>query len=282
MSSSHGGAGQELPNAESLPVPGVVEGELLPLGAGVDLDLVARLYRIKPEDTPGSGTPKHDVVLNAIRANPGLLIAAYVNEHRAARTDSMTGLLNRQAFHERFLGLSESQLAVSGIFALMILDVDGFKTVNEKSGYAEGDRLLKALARKLRAADLLFRIGGDEYAALLVDGEPEEGKALLSPEERLSIVEQRMVQDAREVFAEEFPKHPRLDLSIGSVARSEELGPDVTPQVMFALANGALKLVKKANVKEARKRAKLRVRTGRFIGRTGYIISSDYDPRIMP
>jgi diguanylate cyclase (GGDEF)-like protein len=92
---------------------------------------------------------------------------------QAAATDPLTGLLNRRAFAERF----GQELAVarrSGRpFALILLDVDQFKTINDQHGHSAGDAVLLALGGALggavREVDAVARIGGDEFALLLRD-----------------------------------------------------------------------------------------------------------------
>ncbi len=90
-----------------------------------------------------------------------------------ATTDQLTGLLNRRQYLER----SERELHRSQRYGsplcLLILDVDHFKTVNDAFGHAMGDKVLERLARacqgELRESDLLGRIGGEEFAATLVE-----------------------------------------------------------------------------------------------------------------
>jgi diguanylate cyclase len=86
---------------------------------------------------------------------------------RQASTDELTGLPNRRAL----LALAEWQLARSGPTALLLLDLDGFKAVNDGLGHAAGDELLRRLGHLLRPAlrpcDVLARLGGDEFAVLL-------------------------------------------------------------------------------------------------------------------
>ncbi len=92
---------------------------------------------------------------------------------QAAATDPLTGLLNRRAFAERF----GQELAVARRagrpFALVLLDVDQFKTINDQHGHAAGDAALVALGGALggavREVDTVARIGGDEFALLLRD-----------------------------------------------------------------------------------------------------------------
>jgi len=96
-------------------------------------------------------------------------------QHLAA-TDSLTGLWNRRHLEEelaREAGRTTPAGAASKMAALMVLDVDSFKYVNDSYGHAIGDVLLQSVARllttKLRATDVVARLGGDEFAVLLRD-----------------------------------------------------------------------------------------------------------------
>ena len=87
----------------------------------------------------------------------------------ACMTDSMTGVLNRYGF---MTALGERRVSQhSG--ALMLLDLDGFKAVNDACGHAAGDMVLvdtaNRLSRCFRASDRVARLGGDEFAVLLAD-----------------------------------------------------------------------------------------------------------------
>lgn len=92
---------------------------------------------------------------------------------RASLTDSLTGLANRGAA-EREIAL---RLRVQRQFSLLIVDLNGFKAVNDTHGHAAGDHLLKTFAEEFRAqarnSDLAGRWGGDEFV-MLVDGGPDE------------------------------------------------------------------------------------------------------------
>jgi diguanylate cyclase (GGDEF)-like protein len=86
-------------------------------------------------------------------------------------TDALTGVASRAAWEE-LLALEELHRARSGATsALVVIDVDGLKAVNDSRGHAAGDELLRTCARVLaentRATDVVARIGGDEFAALL-------------------------------------------------------------------------------------------------------------------
>jgi diguanylate cyclase (GGDEF)-like protein len=89
----------------------------------------------------------------------------------AATTDDLTGLLNRRAFAAR-CGQELARARRTGeAFAALLIDVDDFKAINDRSGHAAGDEALVelagALTRELRSVDTVARIGGDEFAVLL-------------------------------------------------------------------------------------------------------------------
>ena len=87
-----------------------------------------------------------------------------------SNTDPLTGLLNRSAFEEQLDDLL-AQTGPDCIHALIMIDVDGFKRVNDTYGHQFGDRVLIDIANSLRAMmrsdDLIGRIGGDEYMVCL-------------------------------------------------------------------------------------------------------------------
>lgn len=114
---------------------------------------------------------------------------------RQASTDPLTGLQNRYAFNLRFEEIldSEKALLANGILVAMI-DLDGLKTVNDLEGHAQGDALLCAVANGLRGMTTpnaeVFRLGGDEYAVLLLSGDQLSAQ-------RLSRELQRVEMDVR-------------------------------------------------------------------------------------
>ena len=86
-----------------------------------------------------------------------------------ARTDPLTGVANRRAFEQAL----EQRLDAESVepFAVLMLDVDGLKQVNDARGHAAGDAVLKrvatVLSSQLRPADLVTRWGGDEFVLLM-------------------------------------------------------------------------------------------------------------------
>jgi|GEM_PF-1007308 len=95
--------------------------------------------------------------------------------------DPLTGLPNRALFVDRLQhALDRTERGPTGSIAVLFLDLDDFKTVNDSLGHEAGDRLLEAVAERLgqtlRAGDTAARLGGDEFAILLEeapDGEPQ-------------------------------------------------------------------------------------------------------------
>lgn len=102
--------------------------------------------------------------------------------HVMARMDSLTGVPNRLALEERFA----SMLAISGAtrvpFCLLLLDVDHFKSVNDRFGHDCGDKALKALMQRvgavLRLDSMIGRLGGEEFIVLVPDAVRSDGEAL--------------------------------------------------------------------------------------------------------
>jgi len=89
-----------------------------------------------------------------------------------AQQDPLTGLLNRSVFYER-MELALEGVGRLGSVALMFIDLDGFKQVNDRYGHDVGDALLKEVAYRLRQSlrkvDILARVGGDEFNILLTN-----------------------------------------------------------------------------------------------------------------
>jgi diguanylate cyclase (GGDEF)-like protein len=100
----------------------------------------------------------------------------------AARTDSLTDLANRREFNERFeYELARAKRTGSGL-GVVVLDLDRFKRVNDHFGHSAGDRALERFAGVLRAQtrriDIAARIGGEEFALIVVDSGPTEARAV--------------------------------------------------------------------------------------------------------
>ncbi len=125
----------------------------------------------------GSFIPDIDEATGAIRGVYGMqfnMTAAKEAEQRLTRLaqfDTLTGLPNRNQFNEKLTCALTSKREVRGPLALMFLDIDHFKQVNDRYGHAGGDTLLKEFAQRLaqavRPTDSVARLAGDEFVILL-------------------------------------------------------------------------------------------------------------------
>ncbi|MDH6164876.1 diguanylate cyclase (GGDEF)-like protein/PAS domain S-box-containing protein [Variovorax boronicumulans] len=88
-----------------------------------------------------------------------------------AQIDPLTGLVNRAAFDMRLAEAMERARAAGALMALMYLDIDGFKKINDQFGHQTGDELLRGfagrLSQALRSGDVCARLGGDEFTVIL-------------------------------------------------------------------------------------------------------------------
>lgn len=99
---------------------------------------------------------------------------AHQQAQAAAQTDHLTALLNRRGLAERMLRRPHSQR-----FAVLAVDVDGLKEVNDRFGHGVGDELLEivaaAICSMLRPEDLAARVGGDEFTCVLFGADETAG-----------------------------------------------------------------------------------------------------------
>lgn len=101
-----------------------------------------------------------------------------------ARVDALTGLPNRRQFDERLSQLVLRNRRRGDPLALLYVDVDYFKAVNDRLGHPAGDEVLRTFARRLsgcvRASDMVARVGGDEFAVLVDDAQLREAAAIIA------------------------------------------------------------------------------------------------------
>jgi len=134
---------------------------------------------------------------------------------RQANFDALTGLPNRRMFFDRLKEEIKKSARNKNVFALMFIDLDGFKEVNDAHGHQAGDELLQAVANSIsaciRASDTFARLGGDEFTIIL------------SPIENMnacSLVAEKILKHINKPFA----------LSVGTVSISASIGVAIYPE----------------------------------------------------
>jgi diguanylate cyclase (GGDEF)-like protein len=149
--------------------------------------------------------------------------------HMRAMFDDLTGLPNRSLFRE----LAQHQISAArraqGQLAVLFIDLDRFKQVNDTLGHAAGDDLLLAVSRRmsatLRESDVVCRLGGDEFVALLTQAE--------GPEAVLAIAERLLGEIGRPVPLPKAGAEAQVSASIG-IAMFPRDGDDVDALVQHA------------------------------------------------
>jgi diguanylate cyclase (GGDEF)-like protein len=156
---------------------------------------------------------------------------------RLAITDALTGLFNRRHFNQQLEENVGRAARYDEPLALVFLDVDHFKSVNDKFGHQAGDRCLQALARTLRESvrdsDQIARIGGEEFAILLIRADRDLA---------LSIAERLRTRIDDLILEEDPPLPVDLTASLG-VAFFKEDGDD--PKTLMRSADRALYTAKR-------------------------------------
>jgi diguanylate cyclase (GGDEF)-like protein len=125
-----------------------------------------------------------------------------------ATHDALTGLPNRRAFDRVLARELERSSRYGEIFSLTIIDLDGFKQLNDSRGHAAGDALLRqaadTIAEACRASDVAGRLGGDEFAVLLPQTNQFEAAALC---ERLRAEVETLADVSLSWGVAEYPTH---------------------------------------------------------------------------
>ena len=185
-------------------------GQIVPAGLGHQLRRAARMLDRLPDGTPCdlSFLPAHGVAKRTLLVTQigidgaadvagdeslALVVAEDVTEARAASrrisglalTDTLTGLANRVRWQERLAALlapresgeRENGAPAAERVALLLIDLDRFKPINDTHGHVAGDAVLRATARRLEAlirpGDLAARLGGDEFAVVIAGPDAE-------------------------------------------------------------------------------------------------------------
>lgn len=160
-------------------------------------------------------------------------VLMYEEMARLAITDELTGLYNRRHFQEHLDGEIKRGQRYGQCFALLFLDVDNFKLINDTWGHALGDRILaelgKLLSRWGRGSDLIARYGGEEFVTLLPM--TDSAQAALAAERLRTLVQDHS-----------FPRRRRLTVSLGIASYPAD---GMSQEELLKKADEALYLAKK-------------------------------------
>ena len=133
--------------------------------------------------------------------------------HNMAMRDDLTGLFNRRFFYEYLQQEIERCCRSQCSLSLLILDIDGFKAINDNHGHQIGDMVLahmgKLLAEHTRKGDVAARIGGDEFAVIMPDTDREE--ALTSAERLQRALEEACLECPQRAVC---PVHLRVSMGV--------------------------------------------------------------------
>ena len=149
------------------------------------------------------------------------LASAVLALRRSSRTDVLTGLPNRRLFIERLEGSLDRLNRRPGSVAVVYLDVDDFKGINDTYGHAVGDMVLVELSTRLltvmRSTDTVARLGGDEFAAVCED---------LSGDEPADVLALRILDACSEPWLLN-GLSLQVKVSVGVALTHEAVGPDL-------------------------------------------------------
>jgi diguanylate cyclase len=177
------------------------------------------MHRISSSDRMLSRMDDNKTEINALRTE-------LVKARAMANTDTLTGLANRRSFDEHMA----AHFSTARGFALLLLDIDFFKRVNDTYGHPTGDVVLRSVAevlrRSLRSGTFAARTGGEEFAIILRDASEQEAMMI---GERV----RRAVEAARIAKGEE-----RLSVTVSlGAALSADAG---SAKLLYEAADGAL------------------------------------------
>jgi len=146
---------------------------------------------------------------------------------RLVVVDPLTGVFNRRKFHESLGTAITAAMRHQHLFALLMLDIDNFKSINDRYGHQVGDSVLRIMCElidsSIRSADQMFRVGGEEFCLVAIAMDVEQARTLA---EKIRLV----------IESHDFPVVGRVTISIG-IAYFRE-GDD--QQNIYARADSAL------------------------------------------
>jgi diguanylate cyclase len=164
---------------------------LLILGSAISAALADKKLQNKEQD------------LRRVNALLSQLDQARMSLQQAANYDALTNLINRRGFNQMFAEKLSQKTSEGGMLAVMFLDIDHFKRINDSLGHDAGDALLKVIASHIKGSvrsheDVVARFGGDEFCLLINLHEREEARhmaqrIMLKMKEPIELAGRRMV-----------------------------------------------------------------------------------------
>jgi diguanylate cyclase (GGDEF)-like protein len=134
-----------------------------------------------------------DLLTVVARYLTGAIEVARLHEQlkELAATDALTGLANRRSFFDRLVAELARSRRSGRVVSVVLIDLNGFKAVNDAHGHAKGDetliRIAESLSRSVRASDLTARFGGDEFVLMFPETMPDRAEEILRRVELLEI-----------------------------------------------------------------------------------------------
>jgi diguanylate cyclase (GGDEF)-like protein len=161
------------------------------------------------------------------------LMSSEMQQRSKSILDPLTGLLNRTSLKARFAEIAQQAAQTGDAVCVLVCDLDRFKAVNDRYGHERGDDVLQeaalVLRRQLRAFELVYRLGGEEFLVVLPGITLGEGRDV--------------AERARVAMANARPGDLPVTISIGVAAAH---GSDVDYETLFRAADGALYEAKRA------------------------------------
>jgi diguanylate cyclase (GGDEF)-like protein/PAS domain S-box-containing protein len=162
------------------------------------------LYWVETIITPLLGLDGKPIAYMAIRIDVTARKRAEAQISHAATHDALTGLANRSALSARMNGALVRVREQQGTLTVYLLDLDGFKHVNDTLGHEAGDRLLKELASRLTSVvgetDVVARLGGDEFAIIRTEAADQREDATDLARKVLDLTSQPFYLEGQNIF----------------------------------------------------------------------------------
>ncbi len=170
-------------------IPVIFSAMSYPLGSVAAVGVISVASYVGVAVIAGGSSTEFEIAFLAMLTCAAAMSAWQAQNHNrqhralvtASRTDPLTGCLNRRGFEEHALGVIDAMHRSGRVGALLVLDLDHFKAVNDHYGHPAGDRLLhdvtETLEQAVRPVDAVGRLGGDEFSVLFAEISREEAAA---------------------------------------------------------------------------------------------------------